>query len=167
MALTSAQLVTLKADIAANTNTTTTYPGVQIKDLNLLNGDHADAIAKWYNTTASPDFVVWRSNVPISEVGKSFNGTELAGLTTGNQTRLQTLALYFADGVNPSLADVRSFFDDVFSGAGGTTTRANLAVTWKRLANRVEKVLASGTGTTQSPATMGFEGTITYQDLHA
>ncbi len=62
--LTSAQLATLKADIAANTNQ---IGGVQIKDMP-NNDDAAFAIAAWYSANASPDFNVFRSNIPVDEV---------------------------------------------------------------------------------------------------
>ena len=156
-ALTPAQLLTIKADITANA------------DLNAqpLTLDGAFAIAAMYNTAASPAWIVWKRNVPINDVGKAFNGAELAGMTTGNQTRLQTLALYLADGVNPTLADNRAFFDDVFSGAGGTNTRANLLVLWKRPALRIEKLFSTGTGTTASPATLTVEGSVSLEDIVA
>jgi hypothetical protein len=108
---------------------------------------------------------VWKSNVTINEVGKKFNGAELAGLTTGNQSRLQTIAQYMAGGVNPSLLDNRQFFDDVFSGAGGTNTRAALLILWKRLANRSEKLFSTGTGSDATPATMTVEGNLSYSDV--
>lgn len=155
MALTQAQLTTLKADILAD-------PVLNAKP---MNSDGAFDIAKAYNTQASPNFTVWKSNVTINDVGKAFNGTELAGLTTGNQTRLQTLAQYLAGGVNPSIIGNRQFFDDVFSGAGGTNTRANLLALWKRLATRGEKLFATGTGSDAVPATPTFEGQISYQDV--
>jgi hypothetical protein len=68
-------------------------------------------------------------------------------------------------GVNPSLIDVRQMFDDIFSGAGGTNTRANLLALWKRLATRGEKIFATGTGSDPSPGTLTFEGNISYQDV--
>ena len=146
MALTNAQLTTLKADIIANG----------------LENSSANAIAEFYN--AASTFTVWKTNVSINEVGKKFNGSELAGLTTGNQTRLLTLAAYLAGGVNPSLSDNRAFFDDVFSGAGGTNTRAALLILWKRIANKAEKLFATGTGSDAVPGLLTFEGSISEQD---
>ena len=129
------------------------------------NSDGAFTIAIALNTIASPAFVVWKTKVSIREVGDNFVGTELAGLTTGNQTRLQTVAVYSGEGVNPSLIDRRQFFDDIFSGAGGVATRAKLLALWKRNATRAEKALATGVGSDASPATMGYEGDISYQDV--
>ena len=155
MALTSAQLQTLKADIAANS------------DLNSQpnTSDGNFEVARLYNLQAGPAFTVWKTSVPIGTVGQSFNGTELAGLTTANQTRLQSIAMYLAAGVNPSKADVRQFFDDIFSGAGGANTRTALLVIWKRLATRAEKLFATGTGSDASPATLTFEGNVSPQDV--
>jgi hypothetical protein len=153
--LTNAQLQTLKAAIIAD--------GALNAQPNNSDGNFAIAVAM--NQKASPDFTVWKTNVSIGEIGKKFNGTELAGLTTGNQSRLQTIAAFLSAGVNPSLIDNRAFFDDIFSGAGGTNTRANLLALWKRFATRIEKLFATGTGSDVSPATLTFEGTLSYQDV--
>lgn len=153
--LTSAQLLLIKAAILAD-GTLAAKPN---------NSDGAFEIAAALNLVATPSFTVWKTLVPIASVGDNFSGTELAGLTTGNQSRLQTIAAYSAQGINPSLIDRRQFFDDVFSGAGGTTTRAKLLILWKRLATRAEKACATGAGSDASPATMSFEGTLSYQDV--
>jgi len=155
MALTPQQLVTLKAYIDADP-TLSAYP---------VGSDGSVAIAALLNADSAPAYIVWRSNVSITDVGEAFNGGELAGLTTGNQSRLQTLALYLANGVNPSKSGVRDFFDDVFSGAGGQITRANLLALWKRTATRGEAIFASGSGTDGSPSTLVVEGAIPYQDV--
>lgn len=156
MSLTSAQQATLKAAILADP-TLNAYP-------NTSDGNF-DMAAQKLNVMASPAFIVWKSAVSISSTGQSFNGTELAGLTTGNQTRLQTIAVYFSEGYNAALADVRQMFNDIWSGAGGATTRANLLVLWKRSALLGEKILATGTGSDLSPATLGFEGNLSGADV--
>ena len=117
---------------------------------------------------AGPVFVVWRSRVQIDEVGDNINAAELAGLSTLNATRLQTLVALSNAGINPSIANRRTFFDDIFSGAGGVNTRAALLILWKRPTNRVEAFLkAGGTGSDASPATLGFEGATNYQRVEA
>jgi hypothetical protein len=154
-ALTSAQRATLAADIAANP-TLNNQPH---------NSDGATFIQQFYATTASPNFTVWKTSVPIMQVGNAFDATELGNRTTLENTRLQTLAMYLGSGVNPSLSTVRQFFDDIFSGAGGVNTRTALLALWKRLANRGEKLFATGTGSDVSPATMVVEGTISVIDI--
>ena len=156
MALTTAQLTTLKAAILADA-TLNAYP-------NTADGNF-DMCTQKLNVAASPAFIVWRTKVSISDTGQAFNGTELAGMTTANQTRLQTIAQYFVAGYNAALLDVRQMFNDIWSGAGGSTTRANLLVLWKRSALLGEKIFASGTGSDASPATLTYEGTLSYIDV--
>lgn len=154
--LTTAQLATLAAHIRANTD-----PAVVAA---LANGADNE-IARLYNLDAVPAFVVWRTNVTNDELGDAMNGTEVAGLSSLNMQRLQVLAAYSGGSQNMSRADRRSAFDQVFSGAGGATTRAAMAVLWKRNARLVEKVFATGTGSTGSPATLVYEGTISGDDV--
>jgi hypothetical protein len=155
MPLTNGQLATLKAAIVAD-GTLNAKPN---------NADGNTEIAAAFNLTAAPAFTVWKTKVAITEVGDNIVATELAGLSTLNATRLQTIAVFSPEGVNPSLADRRSFFSDVFSGAGGVLTTAKLLALWKRLAKRGEKLYATGTGTDASPATLTFEGLLTFQDV--
>lgn len=152
--LSTAQRNALKADILANSDALAIYTVGNL-----------EALAALYNANASPAFTVWKSNVSINAVGKAFNGSELAGLTSANQTRLQTIALYLQDGVNPSIASNRAFFDDVFSGASGANTRAALLALWKRAATRLEKLFATGTGSDASPGLLVVEGSISPDDL--
>tara|TARA_R110000868_G_scaffold269699_1_gene529103 strand:- start:345 stop:827 length:483 start_codon:yes stop_codon:yes gene_type:complete len=154
--MTPAQRAALKAAILADP-TLNAYP-------NTSDGN-SDMCSQKLNVLATPAFIVWRGNVTISETGQSFNGTELSGMTTGNQTRLQTIAQYLAAGYNAAKSDVRAMFNDIWSGAGGVTTRANLLVLWKRSATLGEKILATGTGSDASPAALGFEGDLSYQDV--
>lgn len=69
--------------------------------------------------------------------------------------------------VDASRTQVRQAFADIFSGGTGAAQRAHLLAIARRLATVVERVLASGTGSTASPATMSFEGAIGYQDVMA
>lgn len=151
MALSQAQLTALATDINAQASLATARTN---KDATL--------IANFYIALTSPSFVVWKTNVAINATGQAFNGTELAGMTTANQSRLQTIAMYLAGGYNAALDDVRQMFNDIWSGAGGTNTRANLLVLWKRTANVGEKLFAGppGSGTDAVPAKMTFEGAI-------
>jgi hypothetical protein len=156
MSLTAGQKTQLKNDINANTNTVELTAGnfVQIKDVPNTTDTNA-AIAVWYNLTASPAFTAWRRLVTLSEIAKKLNGTELAGLSSLNHTRLQTVIalLNAAGGLDASLADQRQFFDDIFSGAGGATTRVSLLALWKRTATNIQKLFSTGTGSDAAPAT--------------
>ena len=150
-ALTPAQLTTLRANVGASGDTLAKYTAGDLQGL-----------ADLYNVNASPTFTGWKTNVPLVQVGNNIVASELSGLSTLNNTRLQTIAQYSPEGINPSLVDRRAFFDDVFSGAGGVNTRARLLILWKRLASRFERVFATGTGSDASPGMFVIEGPVSY-----
>lgn len=157
MALNTAQLSTLKAFILADP-TLNAFP---------MNSDGAYEIAKRLNLAASPAFIVWKTSVPIKEVGENMNSSEVSGLTTANTNRLSVLGQYSGNVFNPARADTRAAFDSIFSGTGGQLTRAALAILWKRSATVGEKLFATGTGSDASPATLVVEGAIAYQEVEA
>lgn len=130
---------------------------------NAVGLDDETAAAALNAAAAGPNNVAWKSLVGLSDISQKLNGTELGGLTTANHTRLQTIVtlLSHAGGARPYLADQRAFWDDIFSGAGGVTTRANLLALWKRTVTVAEKLLWSGTGSDASPAILGPEGVVT------
>jgi hypothetical protein len=169
-----AQKLTLRTHIQANATVLAFSGGAMAISAAFaqptLDAGDAGVIADWYNLTgAAGTHTAYKSNVSITQVGDKINGTELAGLSSLNSTRLQTVVVLSAGGVNPSLADRRQFFDDIFSGAGGQITRASLLALWKRLVRNVEKVFATGTGSDASPATLTFEGSVNgndIQDIH-
>jgi hypothetical protein len=152
--LTSQQLATLKTAILAD----------PVLAAQPMNSDGAYAIALALNELAAPAFIVWKTNVSRNEVGKTFIASALAAITAGANDKLANFAAW-NETVNPSRADQRAFFDDVFSVAAGASTRAALLVLWKRSATRVEKLFATGTGSDASPATLTYEGTLAYQDV--
>ena len=150
--LTASQKVALKNDIAADP-VLSAYP---------VTPDGAFAIAEVYNEGATPAFVVWRTSVSVDEImNNGFVWTAVDALTNGKariwewMTRLGT--------INPSKANIRQGLQDAF-GAGSAMSNA-IAPHLKRSASRVERLFATGTGTTQSPGTLVFEGRITYQDI--
>ena len=168
MALTTAQLATLKAAIAADSELAA-IPN---------NPDGAFAIALLLNATPVPDYWVWRSKVTQAECvsttspdGTTFSWSVYIGRSQGERDAWREM---FADtgSVNPSNANVRSAFADIFSGAGGATQRAHLLSIGRRKATRGEKIFAAATvggsgqrGSSANPDTMGFEGSLTYNDV--
>lgn len=132
------------------------------------------AIAAAYNVVASPDWWVWKSYLTKSEVVNSTSADNTTFNWTGNGFITRSAGelaawenLFNASGsVNPSLANVRQAFSDIFSGAGNAASnRTHLLAVARRKATRAEKLLGSGSGSTGSPATMGFEGTVTFSDV--
>jgi len=153
MALTIAQQTTVKADILAT------------PELNVLpnNSDGAFAIAALYNLEAVPSFVAWRTDIPTKDVKTAVVWTEYIGRSVGERAAFE---LIISNGiVNAADTNIRQGFQDIFSGPNGATTRANLVSVAKRNTSRIEKLLATGTGTDASPATMTFEGSISFQDI--
>lgn len=162
MALSSSQLAALKADILADP-ILNAFPN---------NSDGAFAIAAAYNLAASPDFWVWRTNITETECvgspspdGTVWNWPQYISRTEPERDGWKRL---FANGsVNAGLPNVRQAIADIFSGAQAAPTaqRAHLLAIARRRATRAEKLFATGTGSTASPATMTFEGSLNYQDV--
>jgi hypothetical protein len=159
--LTPAQHILVKADILADP-VLNAFPN---------NSDGAFDIAAVYNVTAVPDFWVWRTFVSQAEcVGEAsvdatnWSWTIYIGRSQGERDGWREM---FADtgGINPSHANIRQGLADIFSGAGGAAQRTHLLAIARRKATRIEKLLATGTGTTAVPATMGFEGPVGYADI--
>ena len=126
----------------------------------------AQEIAALYNLPAAPAWTVWRTSVSAVE----WRGAIIGG---GGATQLDALtaskrdSLFWAveQTLNPSVAAVRAALDD-FCGSQNTLKTAIQAVQ-KRGATKAEKLFSSGTGSVASPATMTFEGNLTYQDVEA
>jgi hypothetical protein len=162
--LTTQQLTAIKANILANPDLSS-QPET---------ADGAFAIAALYNLTASPDFWVWRTFVSKAEYvqstgpdGTVFNWTGAGFITRSVGERDAWREIFNgSDSCNPSLPNVRQAFQDIFSGTGvAANNRAHLAAVSRRKATRIEKLLATGTGSTADPATLGYEEQVTYQDI--
>lgn len=158
MSLTNAQLQTLKAAIAAETDPTF----VSLRTAGATNG-----MTAWYNELST--FVAWRKSVQTAEVGVAVNYIAVEAMTDANRTRITT---FYA--MNPSQfqprADIRTYWDNTFSGAlggQGQATRDALTALWKRTITRFEKLYATGTGTTATPGDIVVEGPLQEADLIA
>lgn len=177
MSLTTQQLAALKADILLD-------PVLAAKP---LNSDGAFDIAGAYNAFDA-SFMVYRTAMPTQEIfdqvlwanltpadtpdttqvwmnralacqGKQFNiQTMLTGRTTLDVSKTNVRA-----GLQDALTQVPSGAAGVIRSAGWVGVRDAMP----RLARRVEKLFATGTGTLASPATMTFEGTVSYQDVES
>jgi len=158
MALTAAQLPTLKS--AINAETDPTFVGYRTNGQNGL-------MAAFYNA-AHASFVVYKSSVTIADVGKAINYVAFEALTTANLEKINTFTRVNMQTFPPSKADIRTFWSNVFSGAlggQGQATRDALDALWRRLATRGERLYATGTGTTVDPGVLVFEGNINDIDV--
>ena len=161
--LTPAQKATLKTYIQTVPALNTLYVDGDLSGL-------ADAL----NQTVAPEFTVWRTSVEKKEVvqglsresttfiwaGNGFISRTPGEIECWNQLFNSTLTM------NPSLANVRQAFLDVFSGTGNAAlNRTHLAAVAKRGATIIEKLFATGTGSLASPGTMTYEGQVGYGEL--
>lgn len=161
--LTTQQLAALKADIAADP-TLAALPQTP---------DNAFAVAAAYNLNAAPDYWVWRTSVPQLEIVSTTteDGTVWSwpAFIARSQGERDCWREMFADTgyVNASLANVRQGFGDIFSGTANNAAaqRTHLLAIGRRRATRAEKLFSIGTGSTASPATMAFEGQLTFNDV--
>lgn len=159
MALTPAQLATLKAAILADSELNA-FP---------MNSDGAFAIAALLNQVASPDWIVWRTTVTRKEILQNgFDWTRLDNLSVG---KARVWSDIFVDGqLNPSKPNVRAGIESVWVGtAQDLAVRAAVYVHCKRQATRIQKILSAGTGSDATPATMdegiGESFQIQYSDV--
>jgi hypothetical protein len=128
--------------------------------------DNAFAIAAALQAEASPAFVVWRTNVSGGEIGNAWIGNDIDGMSSLNMQRLQLLLASSPEGVfDMSRIDRRAGFENPFGSNQNNQSRVNMRAVWKRNASVIEKLLATGTGTTETPATMAFEGSISYHEI--
>ena len=156
MALTPAQRTTLAAHIRANTD-----PAV----VTALSTRNDTKLAELYNSASS--FIVWKKSIPTSDVGVTVNYIAVEAMTDANRTRITTFYAMNPVSFAPR-SDIRSFWANTFSGAlggEGQNTRDALEALWRRAALLVEKVFATGTGTTVAPGDLTFEGTATIEDI--
>jgi hypothetical protein len=133
-------------------------------------------IAAAYNLQAAPVFWVWRTSLPEKEIyeaitteGTSWNWTTFIGQSVQERDAWNTQM--HPGVINPSLPQTRAMFTKIFSGSGQVQVdqRTHLLTVSRRQALRGEALLANttgGAGTTAAPASLTYEGKITYIDVN-
>lgn len=159
MSLTTAQQTALKTYIDS------------VPEWAVLPNDSGSAltIAQALQAEASPDFIVWRSSVSKDEIMQNgFDWVQVDNLTVGKARIWDWMFDNGQKSFNPSKVNVRAGIDEAWKGTSAMlAVRATVYGHCKRKANILEKVLATGTGSTASPATMGYEGAVAYWDVQA
>jgi hypothetical protein len=184
LALTPAQLVLLKADIAASA------------DMNTLpvTTDGAYEVARLYTLAPAVAMPVWQTRCPVSDIYDAIDWTkytptdaaELTGIYTARALGIQikqmnlTNMLQGRNELNAAKVNIRLGLRDAViqipsdtSGAmvaAGGASGVNVLTACTRGANRIEKLLVTasqGSDTTGSVTArvLGFEGVINYQDV--
>ena len=119
------------------------------------------------NAVASPAFIVWKTNVTNAEIMRNgFDWARVDNLSIG-KSRIWEWMFQFGY-IDPSKTNVRAGVDAAWVGtAADLAVRAAVYVHCKRSATVGEKLFATGTGSDASPATMGPEGPVTYENVVA
>lgn len=157
MHLTPAQMTTLRNDILADPALAALPQG----------NPSALAIANAYNAAANPSYTVWKSSVTADEIGNAWIGTDIDGMSSLNMQRLQLLLASSPLGVfDMRRADRRAGFENPFGTNQNNASRVAMRTAWKRLANRFEKLFASGTGSDASPGITTLEGSLDYHEIN-
>lgn len=153
--LTTSQLQALKAAILADP----AFAGLP------LTSGAAALIAEEFNRPASPSFIVWRTAVPLDEIMRNgMDWTRVDNLSVGKARIWDWLSRLGT--INASQPNVRSGINATWVGtAADLAVRAAVYSHCKREATRCEQLLATGTGSDASPATMTFEGALTSEDV--
>lgn len=155
--LTPAQQATLKSDVEAD----------PVLSLLPPSPDNAYAIADAYKVLTTPDFIVWKSKVTLDEIMQGgFDWVQVDNLTVGKARIWEWMFSNDFRAINPAKINVRAGIDEAWKGtAAMLAVRADVYTRCKRVANRLEKLFATGTGSEASPATMELEGTVSYQEV--
>lgn len=166
LTLSTAQRDALKAHIQANSDTNTLYVAGDLQGL-------ADLL----NAEAAPVFWVWKTAVTRADIYGLQNDLPVSGAQTGfwnwvtykNQGATEQNAwvqMFMGDTANFSLQNIRDGVGSIFTGsAAANAQRDHVLAIGRRHATRAERVLATGTGSTASPAILGSEGLVAYTDL--
>ena len=154
MALTAEQKAALAADVALDP-AFASLPH---------NSDGAFAIAEAYNLIVSPAFIVWKTDVATKQIMENgFVWTAVDALTAGKARIWDWMSR--VGSINPAKVNVRQGLVDCFGASSAMATAIQPHL--KRSATRVEKLFASGTGSDASPATMAFEGNLSYAEVRS
>jgi hypothetical protein len=127
--------------------------------------DGSYAIAELLNLKAAPDYIVWKTSVNIDEIMRNgMDWTRVDNLAVGKARIWDWMGRL--GSFDSSRVNVRAGIDACWIGtAADLAVRAQVYTHCKRPATVVEKVLATGAGTDASPSTMGFDGTVSYQEI--
>lgn len=158
MSLTAQQIVTLRADIAANSDL-----AAQPKT-----NAGAAAVTALYNTAASPAFYAWDTAITRAKI---YHQTSAEATTWDwNVYKAQSVPeqnawvqMFMGDTANMALPNLRTGVEKIFGVNNAQTVHVKAAS--KRPTTRIEKLFSSGTGSLASPAVMTFEGAVTPDDI--
>ena len=124
--------------------------------------DGAYDMATYLRGIATPAFIVWNSAMTpeISRAAVVAGAAQLDSLTIGKRDALLYLVSGTLDCTKPA---VRQAIDDLTGSQN--ILKAAIVSAEKRSALRIEKILSTGIGSENSPATTSWDGSLGYSDI--
>ena len=124
-------------------------------------------IADWYNAPTNPAHVVWKTRLELEEItSNGFDWVRVDNLSVGKARIWEWMFGAEDKSINPSKPNIRAGIAEVWKGtAADLAVQASVLAHCKRPASRVERLFATGPGTTAEPALLTFEGLIHWQDV--
>jgi hypothetical protein len=151
-AMTDAQQQTLAAAIRADANSAVVTALAQRNDMQL---------AALYNGAST--FIVWRTNIPVSEYRDALVWTAVDGLTAGKARIWDWITAGNTLPIDASKPAVRQGIADAW-GAGSATGLALTALA-KRPASLAESLYTTGTGNNGNPGLLTWQGPLQVNDV--
>lgn len=132
-----------------------------------------NVIAAAYSALASPTFWVYRTSLSRTEVQNQlspdstlWNWTAYINRSQGERDAWRELFSGPGQTMDASRPNIQPAIDNIFSGTGiAAQQRAHVTAWLRRPATRIEKLLATGTGSTASPAALTYEGGLSAADV--
>lgn len=152
--LNDAQLISLRAECFSDPTTAAFFdsPG------------NASGLRAYLN--GETEFIVWRTLVNQDEIMlNGFDWVRVDNLSVGKSRIWEWMFDNEAKSINPSKTNIRAGIDEVWKGtAADLAVRAAVYTHCKRAATDAEQKLATGTGSSEDPGLMSFEGEISDLD---
>lgn len=159
MPLTTAQRATFRTALLAETN-----PEL----VGYRTNGQTTKIVEWYSQPATPDYFIWRWDVRADETGNAWVGTDIDAMSSLNMQRLQLLLASSPSGVfDMTRADRRAGFENPFGTNASNPSRVAMRAAWQRRATRIERLFATGTGSTAAPGITDLRESLTDADVSA
>ena len=165
MALTTAQLQTLKAAIFADTD----------PEIIAALADRVDSeIARLYNLPAAPDYFIWRNLVTWDEIMQNgIDWVRVDNLSVGKARIWEWLFKNLQTSINPTKPNIRAGIAESWKGtAADNAVRQVVFNHCQKRATKAEKLYSTGAGTSTTvdgvgPADSTFFGDLVTDDVSA
>jgi hypothetical protein len=174
MALSPAQLAILKTDMFAEPSLASARAAGATGEIHAYYSAPSAAYVVWEPRTPANnvyDKIVWANLTPVDAPDGTATYTNRALLCQSKQINLQVI-LQGKETIDATKSSVRAGLQDALTNLPSGVAGANQGAGWtngnltmQRLATNFEKLFATGTGTTASPAIMLKDTYLTWDDI--